>query len=606
MSFRVRLLLGLGTLALVPLAVMSIGVRREMVKRLTAEYQRRATALVELIDARVVREGTAISGRLRGITTAIADDNRLRAAVLQGGSSDRSYLLDYAAGAMRLTGLSMLQIQDENGRILSSGHFRNEFDRLEPQLPDRLAASAATAIIGARRPEGPFLALASVDSARLGNRRLSVVGGVEVDPEFLRQLVGGGPATVALVVPDIRLFSDSVPFREWSDSVATASSDVIVRTISLPYVQAGSPTPGNDATFVLWYGLDELHALRASVDRWFVGVIGVTVAATLLVVMWLAARLSRPLVHLAQQTQAIDLDQLDVDVDTGRADEIGALARVLDAMTQRLRSSVGRLREAERRAAMGEVARQVNHDIKNGLVPIRNVVRHLAEVAAREPPHLVHVFEERKATLESSVAYLETLAGKYARLSPAVERGPCDLNGLVRDVVRTLSSKTAPAVRIELGSDVPLVAGDGVAVRRIVENLVHNALESLEDASSAVTVRTSVSVPHGLAPRVRLEVADMGTGMTESELERAFDDFYTTKPSGTGLGLSIVRRLVLDLDGSLRVESEPSVGTRVIVELPALGGETGGSTERRLPDGGNGPPSQPSDRPSSGAEREGS
>ena len=57
--------------------------------------------------------------------------------------------------------------------------------------------------------------------------------------------------------------------------------------------------------------------------------------------------------------------------------------------------------------------------------------------------------------------------------------------------------------------------------------------------------------------------------MNESELNRAFDDFYTTKSGGTGLGLSIVRRLILDLDGTLRVDTQPGMGTRVVVELPA-------------------------------------
>ena len=75
--------------------------------------------------------------------------------------------------------------------------------------------------------------------------------------------------------------------------------------------------------------------------------------------------------------------------------------------------------------------------------------------------------------------------------------------------------------------------------------------------------------------RVRLTVADTGPGMSQTELDRAFEDFYTTKPGGSGLGLSIVRRLILDLNGSLRLETEPGSGTRALVELPAApGGET--------------------------------
>ena len=75
----------------------------------------------------------------------------------------------------------------------------------------------------------------------------------------------------------------------------------------------------------------------------------------------------------------------------------------------------------------------------------------------------------------------------------------------------------------------------------------------------------------GGRPVVRITVADTGKGMSREELNRAFDDFYTTKPDGTGLGLSIVRRLVLDADGALRVETAPGAGSKFIVELPGEG-----------------------------------
>ena len=67
---------------------------------------------------------------------------------------------------------------------------------------------------------------------------------------------------------------------------------------------------------------------------------------------------------------------------------------------------------------------------------------------------------------------------------------------------------------------------------------------------------------------VRIHVTDSGRGMSREELDRAFDDFHTTKPGGTGLGLSIVRRLVLDFGGSLRIDTEPGSGTRATVEIP--------------------------------------
>ncbi|OLC70072.1 MAG: hypothetical protein AUH78_22240 [Gemmatimonadetes bacterium 13_1_40CM_4_69_8] len=106
-------------------------------------------------------------------------------------------------------------------------------------------------------------------------------------------------------------------------------------------------------------------------------------------------------------------------------------------------------------------------------------------------------------------------------------------------------------------------------LRRILENLVGNALDSLESRPGTVTVVTAraAGADDG-RPAVRITVADTGRGMSREELNRAFDDFYTTKPGGTGLGLSIVRRLVLDANGALRVETEPGGGSKFIVELP--------------------------------------
>jgi signal transduction histidine kinase len=231
-------------------------------------------------------------------------------------------------------------------------------------------------------------------------------------------------------------------------------------------------------------------------------------------------------------------------------------------MTERLRVGAARLREAERRVAIGDLARQVNHDIKNGLTPIRHVLRHLDEVAHDNPAALAKVLVERKGTLDSSLAYLDTLARNYAGLSPALVRESCDVNAVVEEVAKTAGGRTP--VQSTLAAARPLASADRLVLRRIVENLVGNAV----DTEGTVTVTTE-AVTRGAESLVRLTVADSGPGMSREQLDRAFDDFYTTKEGGTGLGLSIVRRLVADLGGALRIETEPGAGTRAIVELPA-------------------------------------
>jgi two-component system, NtrC family, sensor histidine kinase HydH len=216
---------------------------------------------------------------------------------------------------------------------------------------------------------------------------------------------------------------------------------------------------------------------------------------------------------------------------------------------------------------MGDLARQVNHDIKNGLVPIRNVLRHLEQVARERPESLPTVFEERRATLESSVSYLDNLARNYARLSPAAAPEACDVNAMVSEVVRASAGHVT--VRTRLETELPPAAADRLMLRRVLENLVGNAAESVAAGSGGEVVVSTESAGDGGAPKVRITIVDNGPGMTRAELDRAFDDFYTTKAGGTGLGLSIVRRLILDLGGALRIDTEPGAGTRATVEIPA-------------------------------------
>ncbi|HET7296693.1 MAG TPA: sensor histidine kinase [Gemmatimonadales bacterium] len=553
MSFRARLLAGFGAVALIPLVVFGLRVRTAMVERLTAAYQQRVAALAAVIRADLERQSAGIAGRLDALKGAIAADNRFRLAALQGG--DRAYLLDYAGDAMRLAGLSMLQIQDEQGRIVSSGHFRNEYDRSEPELPRLLAEAGGTALVEARAPEAPFLALARLDSLSLGGRRFRLVGGIAVDSAFLARLAPDSELTIAVLVPP-----DTAP--------AADAATQVVSTLIRPFVATGDSSRLLEARVVVTHSLASLAALRHGVELSFVAALIAAGAMALLAGAWLSTRISRPLTALAAKTAAIDVDRLDVSFESDRADEIGTLSRLLGAMTERLRAGAARLREAERRLAMGDLARQVNHDIKNGLIPIRNVFRHFGQAAAQGPEQLASAYRDRQATVESSVSYLEALATNYARLYPSPATTSCDVNAVVRQTVARVGGTGQAELVMELADGAVPARGDALVLQRILENLIGNAVDSLGARSGRVTVSTARTGAANGTPGVRVTVADTGRGMTKDELNRAFDDFYTTKPGGTGLGLSIVRRLVLDANGVLRVETEPGAGSRFIVELP--------------------------------------
>ncbi len=558
MSFRTRLFLAFLAAVLIPLGILAWGVRREMSARLSGEYDQRITALIGIIGADLDAERRTIGSRLDALASDLAGDSRVRLAA-RGDTDAQRWLIDYAGPAMRAAGLDLLQLHDGAGRIVSSGHFRNDFDRPASHFAAQLgSAGAGGALVRAATAEGEFVALARLDSVQVGTEWYALVGGIRVDSARLARLSRDPDLRVSLT-----LSGDS--------NAATADGERVAAQLALPFIDARTAerenrgTVSDSARLVVLQREGTLDALRRSVDLWFGAALALVLAMAILLAGWLSLQVSRPLGELLRKTAAIDLDKLDQEFATDRNDEIGALSRVLADMSQRLRTSTTRLREVERRAAVGDVARQVNHDVKNGLVPIRHVLRHLEQVAREDPAALPAIFAERQGTLESSVQYLEQLASKYAKLSPSLAQDVTDPNAVARAIVG--ATRRGRALVLELAEDVPTVRADAIVLRRILENLLGNAFDSLNGADGRVTLRTE-RVQNGEL-RARISVIDTGQGMTRAELERAFEDFHTTKPDGTGLGLSVVQRLVADLQGALKVETAPGAGSRFIIELPA-------------------------------------
>ena len=529
------MLLAFAAVVLIPIALLALGIRQDITRRLTDEYQVRVNSVVEVIREDLGLETAGIADRLASLKTVLINDTQFRLGAVSGLESAQPYVTAYAANAMRLTGLSMLEIVDGEGRIISSG-------------PDR-----------------DQLALGARDSFTIGDQTFTLIGGIAVDQGFLARLARDRAIVVTLRYPggeisSVRLKPDTTD--------ADGGVDAKVGELEVPLLRsrAGAAIENVQAHLRVTQSMAPLRTLLRSADSWFLATAAGTGLTALVLAVWVSSRISRPLADLAEKTAVLDLDRLDVQFDEG-TDEVGRLSRLLGELTSRLRSSTARVREAERRATVGDLARQVNHDIKNGLIPLRNVMRHLAEVQRDDPAALPAVYAERRQTVDSSIAYLETLATNYARLSPPTNRRPCDLNALIADVASAAQARERVDVETDLAV-LPNVIGDPIAFRRILENLVGNAIDSLESKPGRVTISTE-SVRRDGEPAVRMSVADTGRGMTSEEAGKIFNDFYTTKEGGTGLGLSIVRRLVMDVQGTIAVESTPGRGTRITIEIPA-------------------------------------
>jgi signal transduction histidine kinase len=555
-KLRARVLAGSTVLVLLPLALLSFAIRGETTRRLTEQDARRVDALVEVIEDDLRALDLDLGARAAALAESFRDDDRVRAA-LAAGQRDAPYVLDWTPRAMALAGLDVLQVQDSRGTIVSAGHFRNAWGVVDGRIVEQLRAKPALSLVRARRAEGEFAALARLDSLAIGAERFTLIAGVEMDRERLRRLSPGGELGVSLATDEGVVSSNP----ELEDRVGSgAHSDLLTRTLPLP--------AEGDARLLVTHGLAARRALLASLDGWLLAAWGLAAAGSVLLAVRLSAHISRPIEELARKTATLDLDRLPANFATTRGDEIGTLSRFLAEMTARLRAGVARLQEAERRATLGELARQVNHDLSNAFAPLRNVVVHLNEVSERSPADLPRVWTERRETLESGLSYLERLAANWRRFSGRPQRAPTDLAAVARQVTEARLREHGGPVSVRLPGSPALVLADAVGLRRIVENLVANACESLESGAGSVGVSVEAGALRGRAA-FRLLVTDDGAGIAPADRERIFEDFFTTKPSGTGLGLPTVRRLVADFEGEIAVESAPARGSTFTVTLPA-------------------------------------
>src|SRR3954451_16424993 len=270
LSFQSRVFGAILLAVLVPLGALALGVRRERDRRLTREYQTRVEAMAAVLESDLRRESGLVEQRLQAIVTQLSRDNRFRLAV-QGDAASRPYLLDAAGQAMRLSGLSLLQIQDSNGRILSSGHFRNEFDRLEPQLPRLLeSGSDSLVLLRARTPDSALLALIRIASIRIASRAFTITGGVNADPLLL-----GSPARDSSLA--VRLEYPGAP-------TTSVPGSRIVRELRLPYIDltTGPGVAMDTARLLVTQSLDALEFLRNGITRWFLLALALTVLTAVL------------------------------------------------------------------------------------------------------------------------------------------------------------------------------------------------------------------------------------------------------------------------------------------------------------------------------------
>ena len=254
-------------------------------------------------------------------------------------------------------------------------------------------------------------------------------------------------------------------------------------------------------------------------------------------------------VHLAVMTTPLKGDHGSPDGVVMVFDDVTALVR------------------AQKVAAWREVARRLAHEIKNPLTPIQLSAERLRRHFSQAPASTRELVEECTTTIVGEVESLKGLVDEFSQFArmPAPRAVPTDLHALLEDVLSLYHGLLAEiCIRTRFGEPLPKVLIDPEQIRRVIVNLVDNAIEAM-DRRGAIDIETQHDVQNNL---VRVVVADNGPGIPVGEREKLFLPYYSTKQRGSGLGLAIVRRIVAEHGGSIDVTDNQPRGTRFAIELP--------------------------------------
>jgi two-component system nitrogen regulation sensor histidine kinase NtrY len=337
------------------------------------------------------------------------------------------------------------------------------------------------------------------------------------------------------------------------------------------------------------------HALersRSELYRGYVYAFGAllfgTMLLTLLLGIFLAQGVTTRINLLASAINVVATGDMSVRVPVTGNDELSDLARAFNAMISEMAESRARIEFLQRIGAWQEMAQRLAHEIKNPLTPIQLAVQECHRKYGGEDPRFRALLDTTLEIVQEEVGTLRRLVGDFSNFArlPQPELHEASLREFLRDSDQLAHLDDAPGedsrnprtvhVRLEVPSEELPAAIDRQMLRRVLINLVRNAVQAIRNARTGrapeeILGHVTVSARRDGEGSAIL-VDDDGPGIPVETRSRIFDPYFTTKVDGTGLGLAIVKKIVVEHGGRIEVErSETLGGARFVIHLPALG-----------------------------------
>jgi signal transduction histidine kinase len=289
---------------------------------------------------------------------------------------------------------------------------------------------------------------------------------------------------------------------------------------------------------------------------------------TLVISIILSNQITLPLNIIRNNMKSFELSGKLEPIDYDSPDEVGDLIRSYNAMIIKLEENNRKLAQAERESAWRDIARQIAHEVKNPLTPMRLSIQHLLRMKQNNAPNWQMHFDEMANTLLEQIETLSNTAAEFSSFAKIgrQESTIIDLNTVVTEqmslfnnypnIMVTVRSKVAPAnVRIRHEQ-----------LNRVFTNILTNAVQAIDKKDDGQVIMTL----YAQADRYCVAIEDNGCGVNEGEQANLFTPNFTTKSFGNGLGLVICRNIMENYNGSITYSSSSLGGACFTISLPAV------------------------------------
>lgn len=294
----------------------------------------------------------------------------------------------------------------------------------------------------------------------------------------------------------------------------------------------------------------------------------VLLAAALGAAYFISSRITRPLLVLQEKFGTTRLGKRNEQIEWDRNDEIGNLVKQYNIMVDELEVSAELLARSERESAWREMAKQVAHEIKNPLTPMKLNIQLLQKAMDENSPGLNELTEKVSSMLLEQIDALTSIASSFSSFArmPHGRKEKANIYEIISSVIDLYSNSSSVQIILKEPTSEYFVFADKEELSRMFGNLIKNAIQSIpEDREGKVEIKISENNKHAV-----ISISDNGAGIAAELHSRIFTPNFTTKTGGMGLGLAIVKSIAESIGGRAWFETEEGAGTTFFVEIPLV------------------------------------